>query len=218
MINFSTVLATCVDFPWNMVISPYCFQKLPFHNTLHTYINKLSNDVKKFTTYEKTTTMRTLLFFSVNSFSNTSVKYGLTLYTKDDSFQIGFPSEQERDMWMADISFLSKSNCELPREPVRKSAAFLSFSDLGSSNEFPRLIWHVCTDCSTLCQNFFGFSHCCELFSRFVLIWFHVRWCVIATTLVSWFPVTDQWYDYRKVTSICGSILPSSDDICNFVL
>lgn len=47
--------------------------------------------------------------FSINPFSDARVRYGVALFTKDDSFQIGFASEQTRDMWLADMRLLSHS-------------------------------------------------------------------------------------------------------------
>ena len=43
----------------------------------------------------------TLLFFSsINGYSNSKVKYGLTLFTKDDCFQIAYETEDDRDSWL----------------------------------------------------------------------------------------------------------------------
>lgn len=62
--------------------------------------------------YLFTSILNLLLFssiFSINAFSDGKVKYGLAIFTKDDSFQIGFTSEQTRDMWLADMHTLSHS-------------------------------------------------------------------------------------------------------------
>lgn len=49
-------------------------------------------------------------FCSINAFSDTKAKFGMTIFTKDDSFQMGFDSEQDRDMWLADMRLLSHSS------------------------------------------------------------------------------------------------------------
>ncbi|KAF6037435.1 IRS1 [Bugula neritina] len=48
--------------------------------------------------------------FSINAFTDTKVKYGINIFTNDDSFQIGFESEQMRDMWLADVRLLSHTS------------------------------------------------------------------------------------------------------------
>ena len=44
--------------------------------------------------------------YSVNSFSNSKVDWGMALYTKDDCFQVGFDSEGDRDSWLMTIKAL----------------------------------------------------------------------------------------------------------------
>lgn len=50
--------------------------------------------------------------FSINAFSDTKAKFGMTIFTKDDSFQIGFDCEEDRDMWLTDLRLLSHTSHE----------------------------------------------------------------------------------------------------------
>lgn len=43
----------------------------------------------------------------------------MTIFTKDDSFQIGFDCEEDRDMWLTDLRLLSHTSHE-SRSIVRK--------------------------------------------------------------------------------------------------
>lgn len=56
--------------------------------------------------------------FSIAAYSDAKVKYGLTLFTQNDSFHIGFQSEQERDMWLADMSYLVRTSCDQVKGPI----------------------------------------------------------------------------------------------------
>ena len=57
----------------------------------------------------------TLLFFSsINGYSNSKVKYGLTLFTKDDCFQIAYETEDDRDSWLMTMRALISTHRDAP--------------------------------------------------------------------------------------------------------
>ena len=100
---------------------------------------------------------------SINAFSDTKAKFGMTIFTKDDSLQIGFDCEEDRDMWLSDMRLLSHTS-QQSRSIVRKSTAInLLFSDnclTMSLTEVVRPVGYTravvfCSDCcSSAATNF----------------------------------------------------------------